>query len=110
IGVVVYSPMASGVLTEKFSREWAASLPRTTRRRNAAAICGDDECNLMLLEGLKAISDRYGRTVSQLAIAWTLRRPEVTAAIVGHAAARTDRTNGPSGGLDPPAGSSGGDR
>jgi aryl-alcohol dehydrogenase-like predicted oxidoreductase len=39
--------------------------------------------NLDLVEQLKEIAERQGRTVSQLALAWTLRRPEVTAAIVG---------------------------
>lgn len=85
IGVIVYSPMASGVLTEKFSREWAASLPEDDWRKKYSGHLREPElsADLMLVEGLKAIAARYGRTVSQLAIAWTLRRPEVTAAIVG---------------------------
>lgn len=85
IGVIVYSPMASGVLTEKFSREWASSLPEDDWRGKYSGHLKEPElsANLMLVEGLKAIAARYGRTVSQLAIAWTLRRPEVTAAIVG---------------------------
>ena len=85
IGVIVYSPMASGVLTEKFSRQWAASLPDDDWRKKYSGHLQEPElsANLALVEGLKAIAARYGRTVSQLAIAWTLRRPEVTAAIVG---------------------------
>ncbi len=85
IGVIVYSPMASGVLTEKFSRQWAVSLPDDDWRKKYSGHLREPElsANLALLEGLKAIAARYGRTVSQLAIAWTLRRPEVTAAIVG---------------------------
>jgi len=85
IGVIVYSPMASGVLTEKFSPQWGASLPEDDWRKKYSGHLREPElsANLMLVEGLKAIASRYGRTVSQLAIAWTLRRPEVTAAIVG---------------------------
>ena len=85
IGVIVYSPMASGVLTEKFSRQWVASLPDDDWRKKYSGHLQEPElsANLTLVEGLKAIAARYGRTVSQLAIAWTLRRPEVTAAIVG---------------------------
>ncbi len=85
IGVIVYSPMASGVLTEKFSPQWAASLPDDDWRKKYSGHLREPElsANLALVEGLKAIAARYGRTVSQLAIAWTLRRPEVTAAIVG---------------------------
>jgi aryl-alcohol dehydrogenase-like predicted oxidoreductase len=85
IGVIVYSPMASGVLTEKFSRQWVASLPDDDWRKKYSGHLQEPElsANLALVEGLKAIAARYGRTVSQLAIAWTLRRPEVTAAIVG---------------------------
>lgn len=85
IGVIVYSPMGSGVLTEKFSRKWVASLPADDWRKRYSGHLHEPElsANLALLEGLKAIAQRYGQTVSQLAIAWTLRRPEVTAAIVG---------------------------
>ncbi|MGB9871544.1 MAG: aldo/keto reductase, partial [Anaerolineae bacterium] len=85
IGVIVYSPMASGVLMEKFSREWVDSLPEDDWRKKYSGHLREPElsANLALLDGLKAIAARYGRTVSQLAIAWTLRRPEVTAAIVG---------------------------
>jgi aryl-alcohol dehydrogenase-like predicted oxidoreductase len=85
IGVIVYSPMASGVLTEKFSRQWVVSLPDDDWRKKYSGHLQEPElsANLALVEGLKAIAARYGRTVSQLAIAWTLRRPEVTAAIVG---------------------------
>ena len=39
--------------------------------------------NLELVEGLRTVAEKRGKTVAQLAIAWVLRRPEVTAAIVG---------------------------
>ncbi len=85
IGVIVYSPMASGVLTERFSRERAAALPEDDWRRRFNDNFREPllSANLALVDGLRAIAARYGRTVSQLAIAWTLRRPEVTSAIVG---------------------------
>lgn len=84
IGVIVYSPMQKGLLTGKVTREWVATLARDDHRRNDPQFQEPKlSANLALVDQLKAIASRTGKTVAQLAIAWTLRRSEVTAAIVG---------------------------
>lgn len=84
IGVIAYSPMQKGLLTGAFSRERVAALAANDHRRNDAMFQEPRlSANLALVEKLKPIAARHGRTVAQLAIAWVLRRPEVTAAIVG---------------------------
>lgn len=84
IGVIVYSPMASGLLTGRFSRERLAALPDDDWRKRSSHFQEPQlSANLALVERLQPIAHRAGRTIAQLAIAWTLRRPEVTAAIVG---------------------------
>ena len=84
IGVVAYSPMQAGLLTGQFSRKRVAQLPDDDwRRRNSQFQEPQLSANLDLVESLRPIAERNGRTLAQLAIAWVLRRPEVTAAIVG---------------------------
>jgi aryl-alcohol dehydrogenase-like predicted oxidoreductase len=84
IGVLVYSPMKSGLLTGKMTRERIASLPDDDFRKRTPNF--QDPLltrNLELVERLCRIAAKHGRTPGEVAIAWTLRRPEVTAAIVG---------------------------
>ena len=84
IGVLVYSPMKSGLLTGKMTRERVAAMPEDDFRRRVAQFQEPKLTrNLALAELLRSISNRHGRTPGEVAIAWTLRRPEVTAAIVG---------------------------
>ena len=84
IGVVVYSPMQAGLLTGAFTRERAAALPADDwRAKNALFTEPELGRNLALVEKLKSLAARHGRTAAELAVAWVLRRPEVTAAIVG---------------------------
>ncbi|MCL4297858.1 MAG: aldo/keto reductase [Anaerolineae bacterium] len=84
IGVIVYSPMQAGLLTGKMTRERIAAMPADDwRARNELFQEPQLSANLELVEALRPIAARQGRTVAQLAIAWVLRRPEVTAAIVG---------------------------
>jgi len=84
IGVVVYSPMQRGLLTGKFDYERLAALaPDDHRRRVADFQEPQFSATMELVEGLRKIAQRNGRTVAQLAVSWVLRRPEVTAAIVG---------------------------
>lgn len=83
-GVIVYSPMASGLLTGTMTRERAADLPKNDwRSRNPEFQEPKLSENLALVERLRAIGKRHGRTAGEVAIAWTLRKPVVTAAIVG---------------------------
>ncbi len=84
IGVIVYSPMKSGLLTGKMTRERIASLPEDDFRKRTPAFNEPALTrNLEIVDRLKAIGDAHGRTPGEVAIAWTLRHPAVTAAIVG---------------------------
>ncbi|HMG36064.1 MAG TPA: aldo/keto reductase [Blastocatellia bacterium] len=84
IGVIVYSPMYSGLLTGAMTAARATSLPKDDwRSRNPNFREPLLSRNLALVEVLKAIGNRHGRTAGEVAIAWTLRDPTVTAAIVG---------------------------
>lgn len=84
IGVIAYSPMEKGLLTGKITREWVAQLAADDHRRNGWHFKEPQlGANLELVEGLREIAAKRGMTVAHLAIAWVLRREEVTAAIVG---------------------------
>jgi aryl-alcohol dehydrogenase-like predicted oxidoreductase len=84
IGVIVYSPMRSGLLSGAMTRERAAALPDNDwRRRDPDFQEPRLSRNLQLVELLRSIGKRQGRTPGEVAIAWTLRHPAVTAAIVG---------------------------
>ena len=82
IGVIVYSPLQQGLLTGviKSINDLAAD---DVRRRNPQFKEPSFSANLSLAKELDSISQKYGRSVAQLAIAWVLRRPEVTSAITG---------------------------
>lgn len=84
IGVIVYSPMQRGLLTGAFSQERLAGLPLDDHRRRSPDFHEPRfTATLELLDRLRPIAERNGRTLAQLSISWVLRRPEVTAAIVG---------------------------
>jgi aryl-alcohol dehydrogenase-like predicted oxidoreductase len=84
IGAIVYSPMVSGLLSGGMTRERIAAMPEDDWRKRSTnfrepALSG----NLRLVETLRAIGERYNVTPGAVAIAWTLRNPAVTGAIVG---------------------------
>ena len=84
IGVIVYSPMKSGLLTGAMTRERIDAMPNDDFRRNVAAFKEPLlSRNLELAELLKRIGARHGVSAGVVAVAWTLRNPAVTAAIVG---------------------------
>jgi aryl-alcohol dehydrogenase-like predicted oxidoreductase len=84
IGVIAYAPMASGLLTGAMTRERAASLPADDwRGKSPEFIEPNLSRNLALVERLRAVGKRLGRSPGEVAIAWTLRHPAVTGAIVG---------------------------
>jgi aryl-alcohol dehydrogenase-like predicted oxidoreductase len=84
MGIVCYSPMHRGLLSGKFSVERFKNLPSDDHRRNVPAFKEPAlSTNLALVERLRHIAERNGKTVGQLAIAWTLFHDAVTAAIVG---------------------------
>jgi len=84
IGVVAYSPMQRGLLTGKFSHQRLAGLPIDDHRRRSPDFQEPHfSATLELVDRLRPVAERNGKTLAQLAISWVLRRPEVTAAIVG---------------------------
>ena len=84
IGVLVYSPMQSGLLTGAMTRERLEGLAASDWRRNNKEFQEPQlTANLALVVVLRGIGARYGRSPGEVASAWTLRQPVVTAAIVG---------------------------
>jgi aryl-alcohol dehydrogenase-like predicted oxidoreductase len=84
IGVIVYSPMASGLLTGAMTRERAATLPNDDWRRAHPDFTEPGlSYNLALVDRLRKVAKRHERSVGEVAIAWTLHNPAVTGAIVG---------------------------
>jgi aryl-alcohol dehydrogenase-like predicted oxidoreductase len=84
IAVIVYAPMASGLLTGAMTRERAAALPADDfRSRNPEFRDPRLSKNIDLVERLRHVGARHGRAPGEVAIAWTLRLPAVTGAIVG---------------------------
>jgi len=82
IGVICYSPMQMGILSGRFTRERAGALPQNDQRSRRSDYAEPAlSANLDLVEKLRPIASR--RSVGEMAIAWVLRRAEVTAAIVG---------------------------
>jgi len=89
IGVIVYSPMASGLLTGAMTRERVANLPDTDWRRGAGHFQEPKlSKNLALADTCAEIGRRHGRSAGEVAIAWTLSHPAVTGAIVGARSAK----------------------
>jgi aryl-alcohol dehydrogenase-like predicted oxidoreductase len=83
-GVIVYSPMQSGLLTGNFSVERAAQLPDNDWRSRNAEFASDKLArNLWLANALESVANRHLTTVPAVAVAWTLAWPGVTGAIVG---------------------------
>jgi aryl-alcohol dehydrogenase-like predicted oxidoreductase len=83
-GVIVYSPMQAGLLTEAFTAERVAAMPEDDWRRRAEDFQEPGLTrNLALRDALRPIAARRGVSVAALAVAWTLAWPGVTGAIVG---------------------------
>nr|WP_221379014.1 aldo/keto reductase [Actinoplanes polyasparticus] len=87
LGTVLWSPLAGGVLTGKYSRE-DVTTPQSdgsgsVRKSFNVALGGVTERNLAIVAVVKEIADELGRTPAQVGLAWTLRNPAVTAPIIG---------------------------
>jgi aryl-alcohol dehydrogenase-like predicted oxidoreductase len=92
-GVIVYSPMASGMLTGKFDRQRVEGLPDDDWRKGAHNFTEPELTrNLELVARLETIAEQLGTSLPALAVAWTLAVPGVTGAIVG--ARRPDQVDG----------------
>ncbi len=84
IGVISYSPMASGLLTGAMTRERAAALPEDDFRSRGAEFKEPRlSKNLELVERLRQVGKRHGRSPGEVAIAWTLRLPAISGVIIG---------------------------
>ncbi len=84
IGVIVYSPMGSGLLTGAMTRERIENLPEDDWRKHSERFREPQlSRHLALVERLKAVADRLGTMPGAVAVAWTLRNPAVDGAIVG---------------------------
>jgi len=84
VGVIVYSPMASGLLTGAMTGGRITNLPADDwRRQNPEFQEPKLSKNLALVERLRTIGARHGKSPGEVAITWTLRNPAVTGAIVG---------------------------
>lgn len=84
IGVIVYSPMLSGMLTGAMTRERVANFAKDDWRRNNKEFQEPRlSANIELAGFLSKIGASHGRSAGEVAIAWTLRHPAVTGAIVG---------------------------
>jgi aryl-alcohol dehydrogenase-like predicted oxidoreductase len=84
IGVIVYSPMQSGLLTGAMTRERIASMPSDDWRKRSPDFREPKLTqNLQVVERIRNVGARLGHSPAEISIAWTLRHPAVTAAIVG---------------------------
>jgi aryl-alcohol dehydrogenase-like predicted oxidoreductase len=99
IGVLCYSPMRAGLLTGKMTRERALSLPENDwRSRDTDFKEPKLTRNLELVEVLRTIGTAHGKEPGEVALAWVLYNPAVTAAIVG--LRRADQVKGTAGAMD----------
>jgi aryl-alcohol dehydrogenase-like predicted oxidoreductase len=89
VGVIVYSPMYAGLLTGAMTKERVANfLPEDWRRNLPGFKEPALSRNLHVVEMLRAIGKRHGKSPGEVAIAWTLNHPAVTGAIVGFRSAK----------------------
>jgi aryl-alcohol dehydrogenase-like predicted oxidoreductase len=83
-GVIVYSPMQSGILTDRFSPDRVTAMAADDWRRRSPQFQSPKlEANLALRDAMKPVAARRGVSVGALAVAWTLAWPGVSGAIVG---------------------------
>jgi L-glyceraldehyde 3-phosphate reductase len=80
-GCIVFSPLAQGMLSDKY----LSGIPQGSRASENTSLSPKllTEENLARIRGLKAIADRRGQSLAQMALAWTLRDPRVTSTLIG---------------------------
>ncbi len=91
-GVIVYSPMQSGLLTGKMTRERVEQLPEDDWRRSNPDFTDKLDANLAVVDAIRVVAERHDVPIPTVAVAWTLSWPGVTGAIVG--ARRPDQVDG----------------
>ncbi len=105
IGVVAYSPLQKGLLTGKVTPERVAAFPEDDHRRNDSMFQEPQlSATNRMVEGLRQLGKPLDATPAQMAAAWVLRRPEVTAAIVGGRTPAQVEELAPAGDLNLPVG------
>lgn len=84
-GVVAYSPMQNGILTDKFSREWAESLAPSDWRKERSPFLREPGLSVVVkqIEALRQVASARGCGLAELAVNWVIQQPGVTAAIAG---------------------------
>ncbi|MFJ4980413.1 aldo/keto reductase [Streptomyces coeruleorubidus] len=97
LATVLWSPLAGGVLTGKYSRQDLTTSPsgqsESTRKSFNLALGGVTERNLAIVDVVKEVADELGRTPAQVGLAWTLQNPGVTAPVIGARTAEQLREN-----------------
>jgi L-glyceraldehyde 3-phosphate reductase len=81
MGVIAFSPLGQGMLTDKYLSGVPVGSRASENATLSASFLTDD--NIVRLRGLNDIAQRRGQTLAQMAIAWVLRDPRVTSALVG---------------------------
>ena len=86
VGAIVFSPLAQGLLTDKY----LDGVPQDSRVRRGNYFSSEllSEDNIGRVRALNEIASRRGQSLAQLAIAWALRDPRVTSALLGASSAR----------------------
>lgn len=100
IGVVAYSPLRSGILTDGFSQERLEAITANDwRQRDPDFQEPRAQINLDFVEKLRAVAASVDLPLAQLATAWVIARPEVTSAIVGARRPKQIESSAPAGDL-----------
>jgi L-glyceraldehyde 3-phosphate reductase len=91
VGCIVFSPLAQGVLTDRYLH----GIPEGSRASRDGSLAADTLTDDMLakVRGLNEIASRRGQSLAQMALAWTLRDPRVTSAVIGASSVEQLETN-----------------
>jgi len=81
VGCIGFSPLAQGMLTDRY----LDGVPAGSRASRDSSLSTEllSEQNMAKVRGLKAIADRRGQSLAQMALAWTLRDPRMTSTLIG---------------------------
>jgi L-glyceraldehyde 3-phosphate reductase len=92
IGCIVFSPLAQGQLTDRYLHGIPQGA-RATKTERVWLTPGDVQENLPKIRKLNELAGRRGQSLAQMAIAWVLRKPQVTSAVIGASSVRQLETN-----------------
>jgi L-glyceraldehyde 3-phosphate reductase len=91
VGCIAYSPLAQGMLTDKYLN----GIPKNSRAGNESVFLNADivQSNISKIQSLNEIAQKRGQKLSQMAIAWILRQPEVASVLVGASSSKQLKEN-----------------